>query len=97
MASKQSLQTPGFKKVRRKQEKRATSDDIQDIAGPLDNAIVMAILHTGATRTEIQLAFESLEENHYTKATFARPIDERVRHVYDILDYAGNGHSGKKH
>jgi hypothetical protein len=72
-------------------EKSATSSDIRTIVGPLDNDIINAILQTGATRAEVLQAFDWLEESHYTLSTLMRPMNERVRRVYEILDYASNG------
>ena len=80
----------------RKQEKTDVSRDIRNVVGPLDESIITAILHTGATIEEITQALAWLEENHHTRAVFARRMDERVRHVYDILDYAYNGFSGEE-
>ncbi len=80
-----------LKKMRRSHEKSATGGDIRAIAGPLDDDIIAAILHTGATRAEVMQAFGWLEESHYTLSTTVRPMNERVRRVYEILDYASNG------
>jgi len=79
------------KKIRRSHEKSATGDEIRDITGPLGNDIIAAIQETGATRAEVLQAFDWLEESHYTLSTFMRPMNERVRRVYEILDYASNG------
>ena len=78
------------KKVRHNHERSATSRDIRDIAGAMDDDIVMAILKTGATRVEVMQAFDWLQESHYTRSTSMRPMNERVRRVYEILDYASN-------
>lgn len=80
--------------LRNRRERAATRHDIRAIAGPLEEAIVMAILHTGATPDEVQEAHAGLEENHHTKAISVRQMEDRVRHVYNILDYAHNGFEG---
>ena len=79
------------KKMQHKHEKSASGSDIRAIVGPLEDDIIAAILKTGATRTEVMQAFDWLEESHYTLSTFMRPMNERVRRVYEILDYATNG------
>jgi hypothetical protein len=84
------------KKVRGSHEKSATGSDIRAIAGSLDDDIVAAILHTDATRAEIMQALDWLEESHYTLSTYMRPMNERVRRVYEILDYAENWAGRKK-
>ena len=78
---------------RHNHKKSVTADDIQAIAGPLKEDVVEAILRIGATEAEIKKAFDYLEESYYTMSIFARPMDQRVRRVYDILDYAGNDFS----
>jgi hypothetical protein len=79
------------KKAHRSHKKPATDGDIRAIAGPLGDDIIAAILETGATRAEVMQAFDWLEESYYTMSTFMRPMNERVRRVYEILDYASNG------
>jgi hypothetical protein len=79
------------KKAHRSHEKTATGREVRDIAGPLNDDIVAAILETGATRAEVMQAFDWLEESRYTMSAFMRPMNERVRRVYEILDYASNG------
>lgn len=79
------------KKAHRSHEKSATAGEIRAIVGPLDDDIVVAILETGATRVDVIQAFDWLEESYYTMSTFMRPMNERVRRVYEILDYASNG------
>src|SRR5690348_7549052 len=79
------------KRKHRNREKPATSDDIRAIAGPLDDDIIVAIQRLGATRAEVSQAFDWLQESRYTLSVFMKPLDERVRRVYEILDYAGNG------
>ena len=76
------------KKVQHNHERSATGRDIRDIVGVLNDDIVMAILKTGATRSDVVQAFDWLEESYYTRSTFMRPMNERVRRVYEILDYA---------
>ena len=88
---------PILKVLFKRQEKLATADDIRTLVGPLDESIISAILHTGPTPDEVRQALQWLEENHYTGAIFSRPMDERVRHVYDILDYARTGLNGNNH
>jgi hypothetical protein len=66
----------------------ATGNDIVAITGPLDNEILDAILHTHATRAEIAQALNWLEESYYTMTAATRPMSERTRRVYQILDYA---------
>lgn len=79
------------KKVHRGHEKAASRGEIRDITGPLHEDIITAILQSGATRAEIMEAFDWLEESHYTLSAFMKPMNERVRSVYEILDYASNG------
>ncbi|MFA6104922.1 MAG: hypothetical protein WC721_22255 [Victivallaceae bacterium] len=79
-----------LKALYRDEERRATPADIRAIVGPLDDVIIDAILHTDATPSEVLQALEWLEENYYTRASFARRMDERVRNVYNILDYERN-------
>ena len=85
-----------LKRLRSSREKSVTGDDICSIAGPLDDDIIAAILRTGATRSEVMQAFDWLEESYYTMSIFMRPMNERIRRVYEILDYAGNSF-GKVH
>ena len=86
-----------LRKIFTRQEKSATTDDVHAIAGPLDDTIATAILRTGATADEVLQAFEKLEENYYTRSVFIRPMDERGRCVYDILDYGRSGLDWGKH
>jgi hypothetical protein len=79
------------KKIRNHQEKSARGSDIRAIAGPLEDDIVAAIMAIGATRAEVMQAHNWLEESHYTLSTSMKPMNERVRRVYEILDYASNG------
>jgi len=80
--------------LRGRRERAATRRDIRAIAGPLEEGIIMAILHTGATPDEVQDAYNGLVENHHTRSTAVRQMQDRVRHVYNILDYAYNGFDG---
>lgn len=66
----------------------ATGNDIIAITGPLDDEILDAILCTHATRAEITQALNWLEESSYTMTAATRPMSERTRRVYQILDYA---------
>ncbi len=75
----------------------ATNEDIIAIIGQMDHIIVDALLHTGATPDEIIQASEWLEENHRTKAIYARHMGDRVRRVYEILDYARSGLNGNSY
>jgi len=77
-------------------EKTATGSDIRAIVGPLDDEIVTAIQHTDATRAEVVQALNWLEESHYTLSVYMRPMNERVRRVYEILDYASNDFGQKR-
>jgi len=79
------------KKAHRGHEKAATVGEIRDVAGNLNDDIIAAIQKTGATRNEVIQAFDWLEESHYTLSTFMKPMNDRVRRVYEILDYASNG------
>lgn len=83
------------KKVHRGHEKAATAREIREIAGTLNDDIITAIQKTGATRSEVIEAFDWLEESHYTLSAFMKPMNERVRRVYEILDYASNGLQGR--
>lgn len=78
-------------KRKHKREKPATADDVRAIAGPLEEEIIRAILRLGATPSEIAQAYDWLQESRYTLSVFMKPMDERARRVYEILDYAGNG------
>jgi len=78
---------PIVRKIRRGGEKSATAEDVRVIVGPLEDAIIEAIVHIGATPREVLHALQLLEENHYTKAIYSRPMEDHVRRVYDILDY----------
>ena len=78
------------KKACRGYDKPASIGDIREIVGGLNDDIVSAILETGATRAEVTEAFDWLEESRSTLSAFMRPMNERVRRVYEILDYAGN-------
>ena len=78
---------PTVRKMRGGGEKPATAEDIRVIVGPLDDAIIEAILHIGATPRDVLHASQLFEENHYTKTIYARHMEDHVRRVYDILDY----------
>lgn len=62
--------------------------EVVSITGPLDDGIISAILHTGASIEEIRRASVWLDENHHTRATADRLMGEKTRRVYEILDYA---------
>ena len=79
------------KKIHNGHERSATAREIRDIAGIRNEDIIAAIQNTRATRLEVIQAFDWLEESHYTLSTFVKPMNERVRRVYEILDYAING------
>ena len=79
------------KKNHNRHDRSATAREIRDIAGIRNEDIIAAIQNTGATRTEVIQAFDWLEESHYTLSTFMKPMNERVRSVYEILDYASSG------
>ena len=79
-----------LKKRRHSHEKSATGSDIRAITGPLDDDIVAAILRTDATPAEVVQALDWLEESYYTRSASMKPLNERVRRVYEILDYAEN-------
>lgn len=85
-----------LKKRRHSHDKSATDDDIRAIAGPLDDDIVAAILRTDATPAEVTQALDWLEESYYTRSASMKHMNERVRRVYEILDYADNGFGWKK-
>lgn len=80
----------GFVKTK-KRRSSLTEREVIDITGPLEGGIIMAILHTGASAEEIRQASAWLDENHYTRATADRLMGERMRRVYEILDYARHG------
>lgn len=65
-----------------------TERDLVDMLGPMDDGIIAAILHTGASMEEIEQASLWLDENHYAMSTTDRVMRERARRVYEILDYA---------
>ncbi len=70
------------------QERRPSSHyDVCAIVGTLDESIIAAIIHTGATLTEIQQAHSYLEEHLYTKSVVRKRMAHGIRSVYDILDY----------
>lgn len=85
------------KSIFKGRSKQVTQAEIRAIVGPLDDIIIEAILHTGATSDEIRQAFVQLEEDTYTKAIFTRRMDERVRSVYDLLDYERNFFNGQSY
>lgn len=65
----------------------ANVHDIVEILGPgTDEALVSAILLTGASRHEILEAFEWLEDDDYMGAELSRTLSARAQQVYDILD-----------
>ncbi len=78
---------PGLTKIKIV-KKPATGQEIYDITGQMDHKMIAAILHTGATFDEVLQAYQYLEENYYTKPVFIKHMTDRVRHVYDILDYS---------
>lgn len=88
---------PTLKTIFKSNEKQATVMDVRAIVGHLDDVIIEAILHTTATPNEILQAMEWLEENYYTRASSTRRMDERVRNVYNILDYERNCLHGNNH
>ena len=61
---------------------------IREITGLTDDVIVKAILVTGASRKEIQQACDACFENLHVKAGRIRPMSDRVRRIFDILDYS---------
>jgi hypothetical protein len=63
----------------------ATSHGIRKILGPVDDETIMDIIQTGATAGEVAEAFEWLNDDDYMGSTLKRPIRERVRRVYEIL------------
>ncbi len=72
----------------KKPPESVTVQAVTDILGPLDSGILAAILDTGASLEEIRRAAVWLDENHYTQATADRPMSQKMRRVYEILDYA---------
>jgi hypothetical protein len=74
-------------KIPLRHQKTVTSDDIRLLIGPFDEDLVRAILQTGATPGEVLCAYEMLEEDHFTQPISDRHMPDRVRSVYNILDY----------
>lgn len=71
----------------KKREQAATYADIRSILGPLDDEILTTVFEIGATPGEIFQASEWVDRNHYTLPTRMRSMTERMRRVYEILDY----------
>ena len=63
----------------------ATAKDLRTVLGPVDDAIIIAIQDTGASRDEVLQAYAWLDEDDYIGAMLEMPMTHRVRRVYDIL------------
>lgn len=64
----------------------ATDREIRTILGPVDDETIMAIMDIGATALEVEEAFEWLNDDSYMGSDLARPMRDRVRRVYEILE-----------
>lgn len=65
-------------------DKIVTDHDIRKVLGPLDDDLVAAIQNTGASRDEIRMAYACFDEED-VDLTMAKPMNHRMRRVYDIL------------
>lgn len=61
---------------------------IHSLSGITDEDAIKAILVTGASKKEIQLACDYSFENLHVKPSSLRPMSRCVRNVLDILDYS---------
>lgn len=69
----------------------ATDHDIRAVLGPTDDEMVFMIQETGASKGEALQAFTWLNDDDYIGAKLKRPMNNRIRAVYDILLDAQNG------
>lgn len=65
----------------------ATGQEILDLIGPVKNETIAAILFTRASSDEILQAVDLWEEDHYTMQAHSRHMSDRIRRIYEILDY----------
>jgi NCAIR mutase (PurE)-related protein len=66
--------------------KSATGQEIRSILGSVDDELVMAILDTGASLSEIKEAAEWLDDNDYMGKEVGKPMDIRVARVHKLLE-----------
>lgn len=66
-------------------EQSATAAEIRDIVGPLDDAVITAILGIGPTRDEIIEARAWLTSDDYMHRELHHALHGRAAQVFDIL------------
>jgi hypothetical protein len=64
---------------------RVSAQDIQQIVGPLDDAVVAAIIATGASVGDVREAFAWLTTNDSLAQELKHPCQGRAAIVCDIL------------
>lgn len=60
--------------------------EVQQIAGPLDSAVVARIIATGATAAELLEAYQWLMADDHIVDGPGRPLSGRVREIYEMLE-----------
>ncbi len=67
------------------QQRTATSTEIVDILGPVEDALLLEILETGATATEVLEAFTWATADDQIGTELERGPRAAVTRVYEIL------------
>ncbi len=67
------------------QDRPATSAEIRDIVGPLDDAVLVEIIETGASASEVLEAFTWLSADDQVATETGRGPRGAVLRVYEIL------------
>lgn len=63
-----------------------SAEEVQQVAGPLDNAVVARIIATGATAAELLEAYQWLMADDHIPDGPGRPLSGRVREIYEMLE-----------
>jgi hypothetical protein len=66
-------------------EESASAAEIRDIVGPLDDAVITAILSIGPTRAELVEACAWMTSDDYLHRKLHHALQGRAAEVFDIL------------